>query len=64
MMELLIVLDDIHNTKELSAIAQLFRNISTTLDINGLSNISFMIIGHQEGIQQFFDGDPSAKTQL
>ncbi len=58
---ILIVLDDIHNTKELNAIAQILRNISTILDINGLSNISFMIIGHEEGIQQFFDGDPSAK---
>ena len=59
-----IILDDIHNTKELSAIAQIFRNISTTLDINGLNNISFMIIGHQEGIQKFFDGDTSVKNNF
>ena len=57
----LIVLDDIHNTKELSVMAQIFRNISTTLDVNGLNNISFMIIGHKKGIRQFFDGDVSIK---
>lgn len=61
---ILIVLDEIHNTKELSGIAQIFRNISTTLDMNGLSNISFMVIGYQEGIQQFFEGDPSAKRSF
>ena len=54
----------IHNTKELNFIAQVFRNISTTLDINGLSNVSFMIIGHQDGIQKFFDRDSSARSSF
>ncbi len=61
---LLIVLDEIHNAKYIQGIAQLIRSITTTLDVNGLGNISFIIIGYNEAIQSFFEGDPSARRSF
>lgn len=61
---LLIVLDEIHNAKDIQGIAQLIRSITTTLDMNDLGNISFIIIGYSEAIQSFFEGDPSARRSF
>lgn len=61
---LLIVLDEIHNAKDIQGIAQLIRSITTTLDMNDLGNISFIIIGYSESIQSFFEGDPSARRSF
>ncbi len=61
---LLIVLDEIHNAKDIQGIAQLIRSIATTLDMNDLGNISFIIIGYSEAIQNFFEGDPSARRSF
>lgn len=61
---LLVILDEIHNAKDIQGIAQLIRSITTTLDVNGLGNISFIIIGYSEAIQSFFEGDPSARRSF
>ncbi len=60
----LIIIDEIHNLKDIDGIAMLLRNISTTLDVNELGKISFLIIGYPEGIDKFFSGDPSAKRHF
>jgi Cdc6-like AAA superfamily ATPase len=61
---LLVILDEVHNAKDIQGIAQLIRSITTTLDVNGLGNISFIIIGYSEAIQIFFEGDPSARRSF
>ena len=60
----LIVIDEIHNVKDLGGVAQILRSISATLDINGHGNLSFLIIGYPEAITTFFSGDPSAKRNF
>lgn len=60
----LIVLDEIHNLKDIDGVAQILRSISTTLDVNRLGKISFMVIGYPEGMDRFFDGDPSARRHF
>jgi AAA ATPase-like protein len=59
-----IVLDEIHNIEDVHGIAQMLRGISTTLDVNGIGNISFMVIGYSEVVDNFFEGDPSAKRSF
>ena len=58
---ILIVLDEIHNIKNIQGVAQILRNVITTLDMNGYGNISFLIITHPSAVKRFFDGDPSAR---
>ncbi len=59
-----IVLDEIHNIEDVQGIAQMLRGITTTLDVNGFGNISFMVIGYSEIVDNFFEGDPSAKRSF
>jgi Cdc6-like AAA superfamily ATPase len=61
---ILIIIDEAHNISDMSGIAMLLRNIATTLDINGLGRVSFLIIGYPHAIDLFFDGDPSAKRHF
>ena len=61
---LLIVLDEMHNIKDFDVVAQILRNVITTLDINGHGNIVFLIISHPSAIKLFFKGDPSAKRSF
>lgn len=60
----LIVLDEIHNLKDIDGAAQILRSISTTLDVNRLGKISFVVIGYPEGMERFFAGDPSARRHF
>lgn len=60
----LMVLDEIHNLKDLDESAQILRAISTTLDVNRLGKISFIVIGYPEGMERFFAGDPSARRHF
>ena len=60
----LMVLDEIHNLKDIDGAAQILRAISTTLDVNRLGKISFIIIGYPEGMERFFSGDPSARRHF
>lgn len=61
---ILIIIDEIHNLRDLSGVAMLLRNIATTLDVSGLGKVSFLIIGYPHAIDSFFDGDPSAKRHF
>jgi len=60
----LIVIDEIHNLKDVDGAAQILRAISTTLDVNGQGKISFLAIGYADGIERFFSGDPSARRHF
>lgn len=61
---ILIVIDEIHNLEDLEGVAQILRGISTTLDVNNLGNLSFLIIGYTDAIESFFQGDPSARRSF
>lgn len=60
----LLVIDEIHNLSDLAGAAQILRAVSTTLDVNQLGKISFMILGYPEGMDRFFTGDPSARRHF
>jgi hypothetical protein len=60
----LIIIDEVHNLSDLRGAAQVLRSIATTLDVNGFGKISFLVIGYSESIQDFFEGDPSAKRHF
>lgn len=61
---ILIVIDEVHNLENLEGVAMLLRNIATTLDVNDMGKVSFLIIGYPDGINKFFEGDPSAKRHF
>ena len=61
---ILIVLDEIHNVKNIDGVAQILRNVITTLDMNGHGNIAFLIISYPAAVKKFFKGDPSAKRSF
>jgi len=58
---ILIVIDEIHNLANLDTAASVFRNISTTLDVNGSGQVSFLLIGYDEDVEKFFSNDSSAR---
>ena len=60
----LIVLDEIHNVRNIDGVAQILRSVITTLDMNGNGNIAFLIISYPEAVKKFFKGDPSAKRSF
>jgi hypothetical protein len=60
----LMVIDEIHNLKDIDGAAQILRAISTTLDVSRQGKISFIVIGYPEGMERFFAGDPSARRHF
>lgn len=60
----LIIIDEMQNIADLDLCAQLFRGIITTLDVKGLGYVSFLLIGYEEALTDFFSGDPSARRQF
>lgn len=58
---ILIIIDELHNVSNLDFCAQLFRGITTTLDVKNKGNVSFLLIGYQETLDNFFAQDPSAR---
>ena len=60
----LIVLDEVHNIKNLKGMAQILRSVITTLDVNGYGNIAFLIISYPSAVKEFFKADPSAKRNF
>ena len=58
---ILIIIDELHNVADLEFCAQLFRGITTTLDVKEKGFISFLLIGYQETLEIFFKGDASAR---
>ena len=61
---ILLVIDEIHNLKDIDGALQILRAISTTLDVSRLGKISFMAIGYLEGMERFFSGDPSSRRHF
>ena len=59
-----IVIDEAQNMGDIELCAQLFRGIITTLDVKNLGNISFLLIGYESALNDFFQGDPSARRQF
>lgn len=57
---ILIIIDEIHNLANLSGAASILRNIITSLDVDGLGKISFLIIGYEDDLKQFFSIDSSS----
>jgi AAA+ ATPase superfamily predicted ATPase len=57
----LIIIDEIHNLKNISGAASILRNIATSLDVKGLGKVSFLLIGYKEDINNFFSEDPSSR---
>ena len=60
----LIIIDDIHNLKDLKGSAQIFRNIINTLDFRNLGYFSFLLISYEDDIRSFFEDDPSARRNF
>lgn len=60
----LIVIDEMDNVADIEKCAQLFRGIITTLDVKGIGNISFLLIGYGKTVEGFYEGDKSARRQF
>lgn len=60
----LIVIDEMQNVSNIEQCAQLFRGVITTLDVKNLGNVAFLLIGYETALNDFFDGDPSARRQF
>lgn len=58
---ILIIIDEVHNLKNLASVASILRNIVTTLDVESLGRLSFMLVGYQEDMVKFFSVDTSAR---
>lgn len=58
---ILIIIDEIHNLRDLSNAASIFRNIITTLDVEGRGKVSFLLIGYEDDTEIFFSKDTSAR---
>ena len=61
---LLIIIDEIHNIRDIDGAGQIFRNIINTLDFNEQGNFSFMLIGSSDTVDGFFSTDPSARRSF
>ncbi len=61
---MLIIIDEAQNISDISGVAQILRGIITTLNVEELGRISFLVIGYEEAIEKFFEGDPSAKRNF
>jgi len=59
-----IIIDELDNVNNIDLCAQLFRGIITTLDVKGLGNISFLLIGYKSTLDKFFMADSSARRQF
>ena len=57
----LIIIDEMHNLKDIVGTSSIIRNIITTLDVDNLGNISFLLIGYEEDLKRFFLEDSSAR---
>lgn len=57
---ILIIIDELHNLDVLQNAASIVRNIVTSLDVEGLGKISFLLIGYEDDLKQFFSIDSSS----
>lgn len=58
---ILIIIDELSNLGNLRSAASVFRNIITSLDVEGLGKVSFLLIGYKEDVDKFFSIDTSAR---
>jgi hypothetical protein len=58
---ILIIIDEIHNIKNIENVAVILRNIITTLTVNNLGKISFLLIGYEDDVKKFLEGDSSSR---
>lgn len=58
---ILIIIDEVHNIKDLPRLASIIRNIVTSLDIDGIGKVSFILIGYKEDVDKFFSEDTSSR---
>lgn len=58
---ILVIIDEIHNIANIQNCASILRNIVTSLDVEGLGKISFLVIGYKEDMEKFFSIDTSAR---
>ena len=61
---LFVIIDDIHNLRDLNGSAQTLRNIINSLDFNNLGYFSFLLTSSEDGVNSFFAGDPSARRSF
>ena len=57
---ILIIIDELHNLSNIPSAASILRNVVTSLDVEGLGRISFLLIGYKEDMEQFFSVDSSS----
>ncbi len=57
----LIIIDELHNLEDIPSAASILRNIITTLDVDGLGKIAFLLIGYEEDMKRFFSVDSSSR---
>jgi hypothetical protein len=58
---ILIIIDEIHNLLNLETAASVLRNIVTTLDVDNIGQVSFLLIGYDDDVEKFFSVDTSAR---
>ena len=61
---ILIVIDEIHNVRDIKGAGQIFRNIINTLDVAEKAFVSFLLIGYSDSVEVFFKGDSSARRSF
>ena len=61
---ILIIIDEIQNIEDIREAAQTFKGIIDTLDFRERGYISFLLIGYSYGVENFFEGDPSARRSF
>lgn len=61
---ILIVIDEAHNIGNITEAASILRNIVTTLDVENLGKVAFIIVGYDEDVHKFFFNDVSAKRMF
>ncbi len=58
---ILIIIDEVHNLKDITSSASILRNIITTLDVDNKGKISFILVGYNEDVEKFFSKDSSSR---
>lgn len=57
---ILIIIDELQNLDNIQGTASILRNIITSLDVEGLGKISFLLLGYENDMKQFFSVDTSS----
>jgi hypothetical protein len=61
---ILIIIDEMDNVSDIMRCAQLFRGVNTTLDVKGMGHVSFLLIGYERTVENFYKGDKSARRHF